>query len=231
LGTSAPRRYRAFATDFDGTLAHEGVVRPEAMDALQRLKAAGLVLLMVTGREIEDLSRVFPPMDLFDLIVAENGALLYWPGSKHSQRLTEAPPQKFVETLQARGVSPLSVGHSIVATCEPHHQTVLECIHDLGLELHVIFNKGAVMILPTGVNKASGLQAALEHLHIDRAAVVGIGDAENDHAFLDFCGWPVAVQNALPALKERALTVTRGEDGQGIAEIAEMLLAGIEPTR
>lgn len=226
-----PGRYRAFATDFDGTLAHDGRVRPEAFEALHRLKAAGFILLMVTGREIEDLSTVFSSLDLFDLIVAENGALLYWPASRNSERLTEPPSEKFIETLRVRGVSELSVGHSIVATHEPYHQVVLEAIHDLGLELHVIFNKGAVMILPTGINKASGLQKALEYLDIERARVVGIGDAENDHAFLDYCGWPVAVQNALPALKERALTVTKGEDGAGVAEIAEMLLSGIEPTR
>ena len=31
-----------------------------------------------------------------------------------------------------------------------HQEAVLESIHDLGLELQVIFNKGAVMVLPSG---------------------------------------------------------------------------------
>jgi hypothetical protein len=35
--------------------------------------------------------------------------------------------------------------------------TVLETIRDLGLELQVIFHKGAVMVLPTGANKARRL--------------------------------------------------------------------------
>lgn len=223
--------YRAFATDFDGTLAHEGVVSEGALDALHRMKAAGITLLMVTGRELEELSEVFPPLDLFEIIVAENGALLHWPKRKYSQRLTEPPPKQFVKALKEKHVSPLSVGQSIVATVEPHQNTVLQCIHDLGLELHVIFNKGAVMVLPTGVNKASGLQAALDHLKIKAAQVVGIGDAENDHAFLDLCGWPVAVHNALPALKKRALTVTKGEASAGIVEIANLILSGAEPKR
>ena len=51
----------------------------------------------------------------------------------------------------------IEVGDVIVATWEPHETTVLQTIHDLGLELQIIFNKGAVMILPTGVNKATGL--------------------------------------------------------------------------
>ena len=56
-------------------------------------------------------------------------------------------------------------------------------IRDLGLELDVIFNKGAVMILPAGVNKGTGLEAALKELQLSAHNVVGVGDAENDHAF------------------------------------------------
>ena len=40
------------------------------------------------------------------------------------------------------------------------------------------------MILPSGVNKASGLQAALQALGLSAETVIGVGDAENDHAFL-----------------------------------------------
>ena len=61
---------------------------------------------------------------------------------------------------------------------------MLEAIRDLGLELQVIFNKGAVMVLPSGVNKATGLDAALDELGLSPHNVVGVGDAENDHAFL-----------------------------------------------
>ena len=37
---------------------------------------------------------------------------------------------------------------------------VLATIRDLGLELHVIFNRDAVMVLPSGINKGTGLRAA-----------------------------------------------------------------------
>lgn len=73
-------------------------------------------------------------------------------------------PERFAETLRARGVGPLSVGRVIVVTWTPHETTVLETIRELGLELQVIFNKGAVMVLPSGVNKATGRAAALEAL-------------------------------------------------------------------
>ena len=95
-------------------------------------------------------------------------------------------------------------GRVIIATWEPHETVVLQTIRDLGLELEVIFNKGSVMILPTGVNKASGLRSALKDLGLTTEQVVAVGDAENDHAFLSCAGCGVAVANALPALKERA---------------------------
>jgi len=51
---------------------------------------------------------------------------------------------------------------------------------ELGLELQVIFNKGAVMILPTGVNKATGLTCALKEMELDPQHVVAVGDAGGD---------------------------------------------------
>ena len=81
-------------------------------------------------------------------------------------------------------MSPLSVGRSIVATWEPNEGLVLQAIKELGLELEIIFNKGAVMILPSGVNKATGLVAALDELELSPHNVIGVGDAQNDHAFL-----------------------------------------------
>jgi hypothetical protein len=81
-----------------------------------------------------------------------------------------------------------------------------------------------VMILPTGVNKATGLNYALEELGLSTHNTVGTGDAENDHAFLVACECGVAVANALPSLKERADWVTTGTRGQGVEEVIDELL-------
>jgi hypothetical protein len=81
------------------------------------------------------------------------------------------------------------------------------------------------MILPSGVNKATGLAALLKEAGISAEEVVGVGDAENDHAFLEYCGVGVAVANALPMLKERADFVTNGARGDGVAELIDMILA------
>ena len=80
------------------------------------------------------------------------------------------------------------------------------------------------MVLPSGVNKATGLKAALDDMGFSAHNVVGFGDAENDHAFLAKCECSVAVANALETLKDRADIVTQASHGEGVKEIAEQLL-------
>lgn len=218
-------RLIAFATDYDGTLAQDGKVEHETIEALEALRRAEHKLLLVTGRELSDLERVFDHLDLFDVVVAENGALLYFPGSQEQRPIAEVPPQTLVAELERRGVAPLSVGRGIVATWTPHEAAVLETIRDLGLEWQIIFNKGAVMVLPAGVNKATGLAAALDVLGLSPLNVVGIGDAENDHAFMTLCGCSVAVANALDAVKTTADLVTKADHGAGVREAISALLA------
>lgn len=217
-------RYSALATDYDGTIAHDGAVDADTLAALDRLRAGGRKLLLVTGRELDDLLKVCHCLDRFDSVVAENGALVYTPATQAVRVLAEPPPPALIDELRAKGV-PVSVGRVIVATWEPHERTVQAAFRDLGLEWHVILNKGAVMALPSGVNKATGLNAALAELALAPEAVVGVGDAENDHSFLAACGLAVAVANALPALKDRADLVTAGARGAGVAELIERMLA------
>jgi HAD superfamily hydrolase (TIGR01484 family) len=217
-------RYLALATDYDGTLAHDGVVDDKTIEALKRLRHSGRKLIMVTGREIPDLESVFDRLDLFDCIVAENGALLYTPATREKTVLGQRPPDAFIAALKQRGVGPMSVGDVIIATWHPHEMTVLETIRDFGLEFQVIFNKDAVMILPAGINKMSGLTQALRDLRLSRHNIVGIGDAENDHAFLGCCECSVAVANAIPALKERVDIVMDEDHGAAVAAIIDRMV-------
>ena len=150
--------------------------------------------------------------------------MLYNPANKRERVLCAPSSPALVDALRTRGV-PLSVGRAIVATVEPHQQVVLDAIRELGLELQVIFNKGAVMVLPSGVNKATGLLAALDDLCMSPHDVVGVGDAENDHAFLEICELSVAVRNAVPALRDRVDLLTEGARGDGVQELIDRLLA------
>ncbi len=216
-------RYLALATDYDGTLATNGVVDRDTVEALRRLAATGRKLILVTGRQLGDLLHAFPEAAIFDAVVAENGAVLYRPQSRETRVLARPPSSHFVEALQRRGVGPLWVGQVVVATVQPTETEIIDVIRELGLDLQVILNKGSVMVLPVSVDKATGLRAALDELALSAHNVVGIGDAENDQAFLAMSGCGVAVANALDALKAGADHVTRGEAGAGVREIIDSL--------
>src|ERR1700735_2485921 len=95
------------ATDYDGTLAQDGVVDDATADALVAFRRSGRKLLLVTGRELPDLIRAFPRIDLFDRVVAENGGMLFDPATKKESPLAPDPSPVLVETLRKKGVTPL----------------------------------------------------------------------------------------------------------------------------
>ena len=237
--------YLALATDFDGTIAQDGVVDAATLAALQRWRDADRRIILITGRRLDDFLTIFTPIELFDLVVAENGAALYFPSDRSVKLLADLPPQAFIDQLRDRiaqaeppqsisgefsqlageyGLGGLEVGRIVVATWVPHDATAQQLIQELELDLQVIMNKGAVMILPTGVDKALGLKTALQELALDPQAVVGVGDAENDLPFLKLCGYSVAVANALPVLKQQVDFVTQGSRGAGVAELLDRLI-------
>jgi len=218
-------RFKILACDYDGTIASLGAVSGATIESLEKVRNSGRKLILVTGRELDELLQVFSRADLFERVVAENGALIFRPHAQDEKVLAVTPPEEFVRELHRRGVFPISTGRVIVATKKPHETTVLKTIRDLGLELQVIFNKDAVMVLPSGVNKATGLQAVLDDLGMLPTEVVGIGDAENDHAFLELCGCSVAVANAVPRIKDRVDMITHGSNGVGVRELIEKLIS------
>ncbi|PWC55500.1 HAD family hydrolase [Azospirillum sp. TSO22-1] len=217
--------YTALAIDYDGTLADAGCVSPAALDALNRLKGAGFTLVLVTGRTLESLRAAFPEMALFDRVVAENGAVVHRPDTGDSTLLGPPPPVEAIEALRRKGI-PLEVGQVIVASRIPHEKTMIDTFRELALDNAVEFNKGAVMVLPAELTKATGLQLALDELQLEASKVIGIGDAENDHSFLALCGASVAVANAISSVREDADLVTQGGAGDGVVELANYLIAG-----
>ncbi|MCS6288794.1 MAG: HAD-IIB family hydrolase [Nitrospira sp.] len=217
-------RYLALAADYDGTLAVAGTVDQETLRALERLVASGRKLILVTGRVLPEILEIFPQISLCERVVAENGAVLYRPATKEITLLAPPPPPAFLEEVQRRKVDHLTIGNSIVATRVPYETVILDIIRDLGLDLRIIFNKGAVMVLSHGINKATGLATALKQLELSPHNTAAIGDGENDHAMLRCSEYAVAVENAVPMLKETADRTTLGDHGRGVIELINELV-------
>src|SRR5262245_9874002 len=146
-------RYRVLAADYDGTLASDSTVDAATVAARERLRRSGRHLVLATARRLPDLESVFPRLDLCSRVVAENGAVLHVPGERATSVLAAAPDPRFLQALSARGV-PFHAGEVIVATDQPYEQAVLAAIRELGLDLHIVFNGLAVMVLPAADRKS-----------------------------------------------------------------------------
>jgi hydroxymethylpyrimidine pyrophosphatase-like HAD family hydrolase len=171
-----------------------------------------------------DLSSVFSRIDLFDRVVAENGAVLCRPADSEERLMAKPPPECLIQMLRKRGVHPLELGHVIIRTRQPHASAALESIRDLGLDHQIIFNGPTVMVLPSGINKAIGLAAALQELELSPHNVVGIGNAENDHSFLKLIECSVAVGDAIPAIRARAAFSTKEEGPDGVVALIDEII-------
>ncbi|HTI86178.1 MAG TPA: HAD family hydrolase [Alphaproteobacteria bacterium] len=218
-------RYLALAADYDGTVASHDRVSEKTIDALERLRNSGRRAILVTGRRLDDLLAVCTCVQLFDIVVAENGGVVFHPATREETRLANPPPKALIQGLKARGVAPLEIGQVLVATLLQHRETVQDVVWELGLETQVIANRGAVMVLPAGINKATGLAHALRNLSLSRHEVAGIGNAENDHSFLALCECAFAVADAVPSLKREVARVTTAKNGNGVIELIDELIA------
>ena len=218
-------RYVALAAGFDGTLARDGVCDERCIEALRALAATGRKLILVTGRELRELLEIFPEARLFDYVVAENGAVMHRPATRESEILAQAPPEILLQELRRRHVTPLSVGSSMVRTVQANEAEVSAALRKLQLDFQLVTNPGALMMLPAGVNKASGVWAALRELGVSRHNLVAIGDGENDLALFEFAEHAVAVQNADTLVKRVANRTTHGAYCDGFLELARDLVA------
>jgi hydroxymethylpyrimidine pyrophosphatase-like HAD family hydrolase len=94
----------ALALDYDGTIAHDGVPDPAVRSEMAAARQHGIVVALVTGRRLADLRRVAGDLTCFDVVVAENGAVLEFPGRGRHVLLSHPPNRAFVDELQRRGI-------------------------------------------------------------------------------------------------------------------------------
>lgn len=207
--------FRAVAVDYDGTIAEGGIPHSEALQALAELRARGVKVILVTGRILSELREQFPGADdSFDLIIGENGAVVSRDGV--DRPLVAPVPDQLVRAIAGAGVA-FQRGEVLLACQASDEAVVLSEVRRLGLECEMLRNRAALMVLPSGVSKGSGLFEGLGDLGISHHNTIAIGDAENDHSLLDVAEVGVAVANAVDSLKGHADLVLDQADGQGIA--------------
>ena len=214
---------RAIACDFDGTGAGNHGLAPDVAAALGAARTHGIMVLLVTGRVLEDIQALCPDLSLFDAVVAENGAVVHLPKLQRTIQLAQPPPAEFLGELRARGV-PFHAGAVIVGTWDRHTRDVLDLIRRFAIDGQLIFNREAMMLLPSGVNKAVGTRRALDELQRSEHNLIAFGDAENDLPLFAMAEVAVAARGAAPAVAAQADLQLSHPGSSGVAHHVHHLL-------
>jgi hydroxymethylpyrimidine pyrophosphatase-like HAD family hydrolase len=189
---------------------------PDVARAIAYARSRGIVVLLVTGRILDELRRVAGDLHFVDGVIAENGAVVHFPTSGYTSVLAPAVSTVLVDELARRGV-PFQAGHCLIDADSTDAPRILEAIRTLELPLVLIFNRARVMTMPQGTSKATGLHAALDILRLSARNTLAIGDAENDHELLRLAELGVAVEWGSETLKSAADAVVAGTDPSAVA--------------
>jgi len=214
----------AIALDYDGTIAHGDRLDGSMREAIARLRSSGIVVVLVTGRILRELHRVAGDLHFVDGVVAENGAVVHFPGSEHTSVLAPPMPTVFLTELGRRGI-PYEAGQCLIDAAADEGPRLLDVIRALELPLVQLFNRSRVMVLPQGVSKATGLHTALDMLRLSARNTLAIGDAENDHELLRIAEVGAAVAWGSAALRSASDLVVEGSGPAAVAGFLRPLSA------
>ncbi len=215
---------RVMAFDFDGTLAVNGDVPPEVETALEQCRASGHVLFLVTGRRYETVS-LGRLAELFSGIVWENGAVLSHTASGETYLPFGQLDPRLLKAIEEAGI-PFERGLAIAATWTPHDQALWRILSSQGSSTSLEYNKSAVMVLPPGATKGSGLERLLSLCGLSPRNLAAFGDAENDLSMMTLAEVAVAVADAVPAVIETADVIATAPGPEGVLEILKQYPLG-----
>ena len=215
-------KFSVLALDYDGTIAREGKLDPNVRSAIDEARARGIVVILVTGRILSDLRRVAGDLESFDAVVAENGAVLAFPGG-WTRVLSRPPSTAFLDELCRQNVR-FDMGDCVVEADAAAASRLLTAVRKLECPLVLAFNRSRVMLLPQGISKATGLREALDTLRLSLHNCIGIGDAENDYQLLDACEIGVAVGWGSKSLRDVADEILPGKGPTDVADYIRKII-------
>ena len=205
------------ALDYDGTITRDDRPHASVLSALADARRRNVTVILATGRNLDDLRRVAGDLRFVDCVVAENGAVIHFPGTGHTTVLAPLISQAFVSRLKELNI-PFGTGQCLVDADARSAHRILDVIRELELPIVLSFNRSRVMALAQGVSKATGLGAALDILRASPRNTVAVGDAENDHELLRFAEVGAAVAWGSASLQAAADLVIDGRDPAAVGD-------------
>jgi len=111
--------------------------------------ASGRQLILLSRRPVERIEERLPA-DLFAVVVAEYGAVLYWPATGQARRLAEPLPPELTEHPALRNAEPRAVGDVVFTVGANHENALRTALEDVGAEVKVIADKDLLVAAPPG---------------------------------------------------------------------------------
>lgn len=81
-----------------------------------------------------------------------------------------------------------------------------------------------IEIMSAQTSKGHAVKKLAEYLNIQREQVICIGDSENDLSMIEYAGLGIAMENALPEVKEAAKYITTSNRESGVAKAIEKFI-------
>ncbi|MFQ6011946.1 MAG: HAD family hydrolase [Nitrososphaerales archaeon] len=221
-----PSKIKTIVCDYDRTLTDE-MLSPtaEAFEAIGKATALGLRFIIVTGRQLDFLLSLEEVRENATALVAENGAIAYELSTSRKSSPFASEATLIKKAFQGSGLR-FQQFEVMTSLSRRYENEVKTLISKNRLEADLHFNVDSIMVLPTGISKASGLALALDLIGASNKGIICFGDGENDIPLFKEADISVAVANAVSDVKAKADIVTTLSGGLGVAEqINRMLTA------
>ena len=223
-------KFRAFAVDIDGTLTENGggAIHLGALAKLRHLEKLGYNVIYVTGRSSIEAYVLAVFGGTTRIAVGENGGAITIAPQEHKLLASKQKCvagyellRKNIDGVEIKPVFPRMTEVVMQRTFDLEQgQRILDENH---LDLYLSDSKYAYHINEKGMDKGTGLKAALQLLKLDPTQAIAIGDSETDIPLFDECGYSIALGHAEEGVKARAKQVVRGREGSGLVEAIDLV--------
>ncbi|MBX8632429.1 MAG: HAD hydrolase family protein [Thermoplasmata archaeon] len=216
-------RVRAIATDYDRTLTDlELNLRLDTVEAVDRAAAAGIRIIIVSGRGLPFMLNMSARFSRVDALVAENGAVIVNGG--HVEKLSEMKGKRIAEMLKERHVH-FARGQVISYIQKGYMREAEEAVSTMGGIAKIVRNLDSGMVLPDDVDKDVGLLHALRGLGIRPDETLVVGDGENDLSLYRGPFIKAALTNSVDEIKRLADFNAGEAGGRGVSSLIDRILA------
>lgn len=221
--------------DYDGTLSSDGSLSRRMVEALTRWRATGRTVVLDTGRTLPHLYgqggiHRRRDIELFDRVVAENGAILWDPQTDRVTVLGAPPSPEVTRRLHDAGITGIVLGWASIHIPLAAAPVATRVLAGVRTDVHTVTAPEHLIVLRRGVDKVSGMRAALADMNRPRSHSIAVGDGANDLTLLNRavsgCGLTVAVANAIRPAREVADITTGGAACDGVIELIDSVLSG-----